>query len=708
MGSIETFEKTLPKKAIILAYLLVLFIPPLGAMDVMNTQWLYVALVNLFSVGYILFNPSLFDLSFHNKLSKFVFIGTGLFVFVALLSFFKSMVVSESVVHLTMLLNTLIAFFVFYIIVKDYPKNYFNYIALLFVVFLGVESYQVVSYFIDYNSEPRTEELIRSLPHYYGNRNILATSLVIKLVFTIYYFIQTEKKIRYIYLAVFGVAMVAILLIGSRTAIYSLPILISIISFGYFKFLRPEIKTNVKNYHFGIPVIVVLVSSLYLSLSVNKIYPGQLNSFSDLVFTKSKVVIENEKKQNKKAEYELPLKKKDFHQAGVVSVDFEAVDQKSKKKKKRTSLEVDYFNDSGRLLYWFSGIETFKRNLLLGSGLGQWKLIDKLELVRKKSGNGYFYPRRVHNDFLQIIYETGIIGFLLFGGFFIVILIAEFKGVVKSDEKRNQFKNLILLCAFLAFSIDSIINFPAERPSIQLQAFALISLILAFVKKDSILNFSRWGLVALIVTSCGLIYTNYQMFTSSKVDMKVRDWDKGLNIFKDKYPMSYNELVSKYDNFIELDGFGKPKDIVKAKFAYTEGRFQTAMNHLNRAIQTTPYQLEHMALKAVIFELNDKFKDSDSALTYSKKVYYTNPDLSNMYNITKLNLERKKDSAGLEQFFIFTNKARPLSWKAWKEKIELQLNFRKDTILSLNSIDSVLNIYPNDQYFKNFRKKLTK
>lgn len=641
-------ENSIVKKGILLAYLIVLFIPPMGAMDVMNPQWLYVALVNLFSIGYILFYPSTFDFSFHNKLSKFVFIGSGLFVVVALLSFFKSMVISESILHLTMLLNTLIAFFVSYNIVKEKPQNYFDFVAFLFVIFLGSESYEVVTYFFEYNSEPRSEDLIRTLPHYYGNRNILATSLVIKLIFTLYFFIQTKKIWRYIYLLVFGLGSLAVFLIGTRTAIYSLPILFAVITFGYFKFIEQETAISKKLFQFGIPVLLSMIISLYLSLSVNKIYPNQLNSFSDLVFTKSKTAVENEKKKKRKSERLDRKVDKSVQIAGIPSFDFEAVIQKSKKKTKKVALEVDYFNDSGRKVFWFSGSETLKSNLFLGSGLGHWKLIEKPNLIKNK--NGFFYPRRVHNDFLQIIYETGIIGFLLFGGFFIVILITLLKGVMKSDEKKNQFANLILLCAFIAFSIDSFINFPAERPSIQLEAFTIISLILAFAKKDSRSYFPRWGFVPIFVICGGLVYGNYQMFKSSKIDMKVRDWDKGLNIFKDKYPMSYNELVSKYDDFIELDGFGKPKDIAKAKFAYTEGRYQTAMNHLTKAIKTAPYQLEHMALKAVIFELNKKFKNPDSSYYYARQVYYRNPALGNMYNILKVTHKRRKDPRTLKQF----------------------------------------------------------
>ncbi|MAD96192.1 MAG: hypothetical protein CMB99_02595 [Flavobacteriaceae bacterium] len=643
-------ENSIAKKAIILVYLLVLFVPPLGALDVMNTQWLYVALVNFGAVGYILFNPSQFDLSFHNKLSKFIFIGATIFVGIALLSFTKSMIISESVVHLTFLLNTLIAFFVFYSIVKENPKEYFEYVTLLFVIFLGIEAYQLVSYFYENNNEPRSRELVESIPHQiYGNRNILATSLVIKSFFAVFYFVKGKKLFRLIFLSVFVFGVCAIILTGARTAIYSLPILLLTLIVGYFVFLDLEKKFVFKMTRIILPVTLAFLAAGYIALSLNKIYPDQLNSISDMVFEKPKITILNLRKNQINQSENLNYNTQNIDLAGIGYFPF--FDNNKTNFKAKGISNFKYFENSGREKLWISGMETLKKNKILGSGLGQWKLINKPDLIKSTiAWQGHFYPRRVHNDFLQVGYEMGLLGFIPFLGFFTIIFYLLVVGVFNGKVDEVRFKNLLLLCAFIAFSIDSFINFPAERPPIQIEAFLFLALILSLTTKAKSFRIPKFIPIVLILISGTLIYTNYQMFTSSKMDLKIRDWDKGFNMFTQKYPISYNELVAEYAGFPDLHGLGKSKELVKAKFAYSEGRYKTAMNHLNRAIKMTPYQQEHKALKAVIFELNKGMKNPDSSYHYAKMVYKERPTLINMERILKLTHKRKKDPRTIKQF----------------------------------------------------------
>lgn len=41
-------------------------------------------------------------------------------------------------------------------------------------------------------------------------------------------------------------------------------------------------------------------------------------------------------------------------------------------------------------------------------------MIDKEELVKSAKNSNHFYPRRAHNDFLQVLSEIGVLGFLVF------------------------------------------------------------------------------------------------------------------------------------------------------------------------------------------------------------------------------------------------------------------------------------------------------
>ena len=65
-------------------------------------------------------------------------------------------------------------------------------------------------------------------------------------------------------------------------------------------------------------------------------------------------------------------------------------------------------------------VEHILNNPIVGSGLGNWKLVSIL--YDKEFINGYVVPYHMHNDFIQIGTELGIPGFFMYLGLFGVLL----------------------------------------------------------------------------------------------------------------------------------------------------------------------------------------------------------------------------------------------------------------------------------------------
>ena len=81
-----------------------------------------------------------------------------------------------------------------------------------------VEVYEVCSYFTSKNNEPRSNELLNGLIHNYGNRNILAASIAMKLPFIMYGFIVFKKGIlKYGVLFLVFLSSLSVLLIGKNS-----------------------------------------------------------------------------------------------------------------------------------------------------------------------------------------------------------------------------------------------------------------------------------------------------------------------------------------------------------------------------------------------------------------------------------------------------------------------------------------------------------
>ena len=132
---------------------------------------------------------------------------------------------------------------------------------------------------------------------------------------------------------------------------------------------------------------------------------------------------------------------------------------------------------NNRLRYYEAGFNQILKSPFIGVGIGNWK-INSVEYDRKYMEN-YTVPYHMHNDFLQIFAETGIIGFILYFGIFAYLTLIL---VHKLINKKLKFQHLILLMCLTTYIVDANFNFPHERSEIQAIFPIIIGLILYFEK----------------------------------------------------------------------------------------------------------------------------------------------------------------------------------------------------------------------------------
>lgn len=133
-----------------------------------------------------------------------------------------------------------------------------------------------------------------------------------------------------------------------------------------------------------------------------------------------------------------------------------------------------------RMRYYKHGITHFSNNPLIGIGLGAWKLksieYDKENIIQ------YIVPYHLHNDFIQYGTELGIIGFLLYAGIFLNILVINIKRI-----KINLNLSISLIMSITILFFDSNLNFPHHRP-IMMILFGFIIALTQYNKVNAIQN----------------------------------------------------------------------------------------------------------------------------------------------------------------------------------------------------------------------------
>jgi O-antigen ligase len=128
------------------------------------------------------------------------------------------------------------------------------------------------------------------------------------------------------------------------------------------------------------------------------------------------------------------------------------------------SSSIKFSNDSSsnRLELWSNAIDHISKHPLVGSGFGNWKV----ESIKYwgNIGDYYLIPYHAHNDILELTTELGIIGGLSYLFIFITLFIFHFSNFLKF----KSFHNLFLMLFLFSYSIDMLLNFPLERPIMQI------------------------------------------------------------------------------------------------------------------------------------------------------------------------------------------------------------------------------------------------
>lgn len=135
-----------------------------------------------------------------------------------------------------------------------------------------------------------------------------------------------------------------------------------------------------------------------------------------------------------------------------------------------SSINLTNESSSQRFFLWENAIDYISQNPFIGCGIGNWKV--ESAAYWGSYGNKYLVPFHAHNDFLEFATELGILGGLTY---FILFLLIIFKSFI-SYFKSKDIKLLILFLSFVALFVDSSLNFPFERPLIQIMFLSLLAL----------------------------------------------------------------------------------------------------------------------------------------------------------------------------------------------------------------------------------------
>lgn len=424
-------------KIILVLYLFVGIVPNMEAIDKVVTQWLYLNVLNTIVLA------TLFTLKIDIKkyfLNKSSLLFTLLFLW-SLLSIFFTINKVESLVVLSQLFALTISFIILLICFSKI-ENAFKYFSTIITFYLIIE---LIRIYLPFSNSDFDLSLIFKRSSYFlgfaANVNITAFSILYKIPFFIYTIFNLKK-------------------IKTAGLIFLCLIVFSLVFFasGTLNSTRGAILT----YSLLSPVLLVLATMLYFKLKQKRLLIISLTYFLALVlsFPINSFV----------SDY---LDQSESNLSNRVSSLVSLIDQE-----RETDTSINQ-----RLAFYSQALNHISENPIFGTGIGNWKI--KSIDTNKENIIGYQVPYHVHNDFLEIATEIGLIGLALY----LLLLYNGFKKVVfktwnivfsRNPLDQNYIMWITAFLYFLIFVIDSNLNFPFSRPIV----IIILITILAFLASN--------------------------------------------------------------------------------------------------------------------------------------------------------------------------------------------------------------------------------
>lgn len=635
-------------KLLVLAYLVVGFVPYFDAIDKLAPQFLYLSIINILGSFYTFFTEKKLEL----KHASYAFVSLTCLIGWSFISLLYAINRSEVLIEVSRLIIYLIAFVNLHIILSR-NKSLFNYIPFLISIILIIEVGLVYERFIERFTVANYSRDM-GLRAFAGNINITAFSILLKFPFLI----STISRLKFnafLSILILTSYVFCLFLLGSRGANLLFFILTSLIFFSVF--VIKSQKLIKKKYIF------------YLFLSI--LLGGISNS----------LLFENNSSLN------------------VV----------------QRSTNLNTSSTQQRLRFWDAAVKSIIQRPFLGVGIGNWKLhateYDKPFMV------DYTVPYHVHNDFLEVFSELGILGFIFYYGIYLWLFFLIYNSIKAREFNSKLYLELIIISALsiLVYLADSFLNFPFTRPLMQVQNLFIWAFVLGIISNHSNLKspFSiKFNLRKIRTTYFYLTFMISGLVFSFLISLKVFksfvDQQFLMAAGNGSYTTYSIDYVESLDSKIpSITATTIPIETLKANLIYNKITDEIPDDTLHYMIsegkKANPFLPYNEFTKSVLYV---KQRNPDSAYVYAKKAFYDIPNSNLHFDLLIDIAEAYRDSTEIDKAINSINAE--LRNEFYEKYLEASFNIKNNIGLTE---EKFLNRYnaknPNSNYAKIFNTIFT-
>lgn len=620
----------------IVAFLSIDFLPTFRSIEIIGTQYLYLALLNTIIGIWFYNNPSIIPQNFISFYKKKLAIKFYLaFLLLCGISLFSARNISLGIVSL---ISLIIVFFTFInlIILLNNRLNLIYKIAFLIGISVFLRSFVELKEFVQIAKAESIINALNKLKGNTGNINILSASLSIKIPFLFLGIIYFKKWGKWFLVLTLLITTTLLFLSGSRAAYLSLFIesVLFILIFLKFKSIFNQEKSNI------LYLIIPILFSFFIS---NQIF------------------------------------KKSNDSSGRYQSVTNRIEQTA-------NLKDASVNE--RFNMWNNAVTMIQKNPITGFGLGNWK-IESIP-YEKTTANDHQISNHPHNDFLEITTETGILNGLIYLTLFIILVYLNLKIILKSEKEESKIIAIVSLLSILTYGIDAVFNFPLYRPTMQLSfcLFFALSLINSSTTQELTENKNNKNIpIFIILISLITVFFSFKTFKAYQLEN-----DINVDFVTHKITLRANDIVANLPEFPNVLSTGEAFSTYAGKYFLEEQNYKQAFIYLNKGDKINPYLGRTNYYKSLIATNNNK---NDSAYIYAKRALDIRPRNKIYYTLainTALVLKDTLEILKVHKIYTQYNNA-PDVWINTSSALN-QSNYENNKLI--NFIDKGLKIFPGD------------
>jgi tetratricopeptide (TPR) repeat protein len=279
---------------------------------------------------------------------------------------------------------------------------------------------------------------------------------------------------------------------------------------------------------------------------------------------------------------------------------------------------------------WKKAIAVWKDNKVLGVGTGNWKVV--VQNYGNKDivwGDGITVPDRTHNIYVEILAENGIVGFLLFISFW--LLLGYLLLQICKPNFNNAQKIIAIVCFsfFAIYSTDGLFSFTNRHTDFQVLFYTSFGILCSQFQTNQIeFNFKK----ASIFTMCLLIFSFFAAKGAMYFLMKTKLIETYLTNRNSKLAL---EEVKNYKPtiFANLSDEGRNFEVFSSVVYDRLGMFDESITASKKIFKSNPNSFNGYINLGHIYYSKNMF---DSALANYKKCLFLKPN----YDLLKLNIAR--------------------------------------------------------------------